>query len=500
MLGFFVNSTTDLYRKIRAMNQGNFSKYIELAFHTVIHSLNWIAGMLAGLLLLPIYSKELSVAEYGALDLSQQLSGLVRSVFASAFTYSIAKFYHSAVSVKEKGEAIWTNAISLSTLGICLCGMFVLFNDSLTMTLYGRKEYASFAFLTTLSLAVDFCNMGFSSQFLVEKKSLIFVCLAVLRLLIAIALNLFFLLSLKLGGNGMLLGGLISSGIVTAVSIVICFNKFSFRFNPKLARDMFRAGYPMIPATCLALFLHQGDRFFLSHYKGLDSLGFFTMAVQFPSQLNALLLTSFNQVWINNYLHDSQVRTSSENYIAKSAAFFMAFYLGCQALLCVFIPLIFASLVDDKFQESLSQVPVVSLAFCVHAVYIFLTTSGFQTGKFLPLTLSYLVACCTKIGIYLFFRDSGVFLPSVSMLVSYAVFVTCCYVFYRRSNNNQVDLRIHLLQFLIFFAVVFGIGPQGSAELSLSNAIYLLCWSLVIPALMVLPLGLFLKMRPLRHG
>jgi ABC-type transport system involved in cytochrome c biogenesis permease subunit len=157
------------------------------------------------------------------------------------------------------------------------------------------------------------------------------------------------------------------------------------------------------------------------------------------------------------------------------------------------VPIIFSILVDVKFNPCINQVPVIALAYSVHALYVFLSTRGFQDGNFLPLTISYVLACLTKISVYLFFSNAGEFTPGISLLASYLAFVICCYLFYERPGGSRLNYQVHVLQFLIFLLLVFGGQAKGSPSMDLSSTVYLLLWCLAIPILISLPLGLVFK-------
>ncbi len=472
------------------MSRIKLTRYLDLAFHTAIYSLNWSAGIVAGLLMLPIYSQELSVEDYGALDLATQMSGFIRSIFASAFTYSIAKFFHDADTDAGRSEAIWANATGLSLLGILGCAVATLFNKALAIYVFGSTTYENFVLLTSLTIAVEFCTLGFTSHFLVEKKSLLFVGLSIVRLLLAIIFNLFFLVHLKLGGIGMLLGGLAASAIMLIVYAVICCRRYRFYLNFSLARKMLIVGSPMIPATFLAMFLHQGDRLFLSHFAGLESLGIYTMAALFPSQLNALLLTSFNQVWINSFLHERKNNSSSTGDLSSVCVLFMGLYMVCQAILCYLSPVLYFFLVDKKFDLSIPQIPLIASAYCVHALYIFLATKGFVTGRFLPLTLSYLVACFAKLFLYLTAFFVLGLSPGIIMGLSYFVFVFCCFLFYRDKDFRVVDIPTTGLQFVCFFYVVIIFHPHANIEFSFWSILGAVSWICGISVFITLPVVL----------
>ncbi|WP_082002965.1 oligosaccharide flippase family protein [Geobacter sp. OR-1] len=70
--------------------------------HTSIYSLGWIASSLAGIILLPIYSKYMSRADYGAVDLVQQANAIIRIIFSSSFNVAVSKFYHEAENDRER--------------------------------------------------------------------------------------------------------------------------------------------------------------------------------------------------------------------------------------------------------------------------------------------------------------------------------------------------------------------------------------------------------------
>ena len=427
---------------------------MDIALHTSIYSLNWFAGMIAGLVLLPVYTHELTVQEYGIIDLVNQSSALVRGIVASAFTYSLANFYHKAEGEDQKSRTIWTSAICISLLGV-LCGLvMVVFNNSLTVGLLNDPAYCIYLYLAAASVAVDFLALGFSNQFLVEKKSLIFVAIGVFRLVLAICFNLICLWVFRIGGLGMIVGGVVASLLSAFATIYICSTKYKFAFDFSISRAMFRFGLPMMPATALAIFLHQGDRFLLNRLVGLDSLGLYIMACQFPSMLNSLLLTSFNYVWGGDTLFKIERRADFELVAKKISSTFIGLYLGLQSALIIVSPIVFALLVDKKFHASLDLIPMISLAYSVHAVYIFFVSRGFVTGKLVPMVIAYLVPCVFKVVfVVVLARHFGLHGVALSLMLSYLVFIIMCYLLFAINQEPLLDFASAICSYLMFFGL-----------------------------------------------
>ena len=107
--------------------------------HTSIYSISWIANGIAGVCLLPVYSRYLSRAEYGALDLVGQNNVIFKIVFAACFTYSLGRLYHDASNEEEKNKIISSGATSAIAAGILAGACLLLFNSQVSQLLLGCR-------------------------------------------------------------------------------------------------------------------------------------------------------------------------------------------------------------------------------------------------------------------------------------------------------------------------------------------------------------------------
>ena len=452
------------------MRANPFSK---LALNSALYSLGSFAGMAVSVLMLPFYSRMLSVEDYGAVDLMSQYTNFVKSLVAPAFVYGALTVFHRERTLdveKAKGLAIWTSVFCLAGLGLVLAIATILGKEVLRYFLLGNQISDSYFLLSAAVVFLDLCSHGLYNRYLIEGMAARFLYVNVIRLLLNASCVYFLLKHFHMGGGAFLLGNCLSSIPILLFMIVGCMQSYRTSFSWSVALEMARVGTPMIPTSFLANLMHNGDRFLLSRYSTLENAGGFAMASQFPSALNTLLLSSFNNAWLHNAMFERKFQ--KEQSVRAVALIFMWFFITMQGCRCLMVPSIFKLLVDDKFFSFMSLVPVVSMGFCVHALYIFASTENMRYGNFSKLAIATLLAVIAKLTLgTLLIRQYADLGAAMSFLCTYCFFIIICLaVNGKRTWSTISPLRMSCL-FMVGFSLWFFLGRNISEVLSVYDTL-----------------------------
>jgi len=408
--------------------------------HSFIYSLGWAASVLAGIVLLPVYSRYLSRADYGAIDLIQQSNGVLKIIFMSGLNIAVTKFFHDAKDDQGRSTAMSGSNIVVTFLGLCSALLCFGFNRELADYVLGGPEYVPVINVGAATLFFDITYMGLCTQYYVAQESLMFVKLNLVKLITGIIANLLFVVWNEMGAVGMLYGNLVSFIPVTIIAASRCYRLYGFSIDAHLLKKMFRYGAPMVPATLLAAIMHNADRFFLRAFGSLDQVGLLTMGINFPSMLNAVLLTSFNSIWASAVMFQLDKQSDADYQARRIATYFMTAYCCLQTVLGVYSTTIMYILVDAKFYPSHSVIPIVCMGYCFHAIYTFLTVSAFTRGKTHLMIYAYAFPVAIKALLSLFFVQRFGYLASAWIIcATYATFTASCFVLFRQTVPDRIE-------------------------------------------------------------
>src|SRR5688572_25491069 len=117
-------------------------KKASFARHAVIYAVGNIARKLIGFLMLPIYTRYLVPADYGAVGLLGFALALLEPFFGARLSQAIPKFYFDT-NQPDQRRAVITAAISVTGgISAVTALLIALFSGPASQLLFGTHEYA----------------------------------------------------------------------------------------------------------------------------------------------------------------------------------------------------------------------------------------------------------------------------------------------------------------------------------------------------------------------
>jgi O-antigen/teichoic acid export membrane protein len=138
---------------------------------------------------------------------------------------------------------------------------------------------------------------------------------------------------------------------------------------PKIAAELARQAWPLIPYSVAALALTASDRLVISLLLGTAAVGTYAVAHQLASAVT-LLHTGINLAWVpvlySALASGDQQRERRVVRVGYGAA---AVLLGATLLLILLTPTIFSAFIDPTYSESALLVPILAVAFLINGAY-----------------------------------------------------------------------------------------------------------------------------------
>jgi O-antigen/teichoic acid export membrane protein len=395
-----------------------------------------VVSKLIAVALLPLYTRYLTPADYGAAEVmfaavvsasivvrfgtieallrffykdDENPDRVVGTSFAALFWLSTAAALIALPFAQPIAEALLTGPAAeisdqtAAELGrIAIGGLWVLTMMEFLLTLFRLEERARAYFVTTI-----------------------------LNVLAAIGLTVVLVVGQGEGARGLLIGSYASGAAFVLALIFVHRRRLSLRIDRGLLRRLMRFGLPTMPAELSLYLLNFVDRIIIVRTVGLTEAGLYSLAVKFAQAVN-VLVRGFQLAWpplAYSIRDDDDARRAY-------AAVVTWFVTGCAFVVTGMWLLsrwIVRALADPKFFDSYEAVGLIATGVTLYALYMVLVVILGRTGRTefnLPATIAALAA---NIALNLLLVPSmGIVGAGLALVASYIVVVALMYVFTQR--------------------------------------------------------------------
>jgi O-antigen/teichoic acid export membrane protein len=206
----------------------------------------------------------------------------------------------------------------------------------------------------------------------VEQRSFTLLLMSLAQMVMAIGLNICFIVYLQWGRLGMLTATLITHGVIGAVAIYLILRRTGVRFGRTLYRDMVKFGLPLIPSSLGSYVAIASDRYFVKEYVSLSETGLYSLGYKVGSMIHSFLTAPFIQIWFpRRYEYFGQ--ENAEQVFARIFSYFMAALVFAALGVSLLSRDILKVMTTEAFWPAYRIVPVIALAHVIHAFYYHFT-------------------------------------------------------------------------------------------------------------------------------
>ncbi|MFV1985837.1 MAG: oligosaccharide flippase family protein [Gemmatimonadota bacterium] len=268
-----------------------------LGRHAVVYGAGIAVGRLAGFIMLPIYTSYLTEGDYGTLQLLTLTVDFLGTIASAGVAGAVYKFYTDAETQADKNGVISTASLMLMAFTGVLAISGALAAPVLSSVVLGENGDAQYF---RLFFVIYFLQSAESIPLLhmrARQRSGVFALTNVVRLIVALGLNVYFVVFQDLGILGVLYSSLITGMLFATGLLVHQFREVGTRFVRANARALARFGAPLVPWTLSNFLIVFSDRYFLRIFSGDAAVGVYSLAFRFTMLLHAFGFRPFQLVW-----------------------------------------------------------------------------------------------------------------------------------------------------------------------------------------------------------
>lgn len=334
-------------------------KYKKLVSNTLIFAIGTFSSKLLVFLLMPLYTRVLSDAQYGVVDLLMQTGNLLLPLVSLGINNAIIRF---GLDKECDDRDVFTGG--LTTLGtgyVIFLLAFPLLRWALGFA--GSAEITNNIGLIYLFVLMSTTRSLFASFVRSQERTRLFALDGVLSTAYTIGFNVLFLVVFKWGITGYMMA-VVCADAMSCVFLFITGKLHRF-INFKRLRwsnlsPMLRYAIPMIPTTIFWWITNVSDRFIVTAMLGEGANGLYAASYKIPT-----VLTLVSGIFIDAW----QMSAISEARSAERASFFTKVFKSYQAMiffaasgLILFTKFITYFMVSPAFYPSWQYVPFLIMA------------------------------------------------------------------------------------------------------------------------------------------
>ena len=231
-----------------------------------------------GLITLPIYTRILSTAEYGAWGFMTTAVGLLAAVLILGGDTAYARLYFQMRTQSERQALTSTWFAFLGAMSAAICVVLALFSTTITPWFVGHPSYATALALAILSTPLTMINGLLGEVLRVEFRAVAFTFLNALGALVLIGSTLLFVVGLGEELTGLAAGTDVALLLMVPIRAWFVRRQLRLCFSVRLLREALQFGMPLVPLSIAYWVFAVSDRIVLTKLSTLTQVALYTVA------------------------------------------------------------------------------------------------------------------------------------------------------------------------------------------------------------------------------
>ncbi len=336
--------------------------------HSALYAFGSIAGRVVAFLAIPFYSRFLSPAQYGLIELVELSTQTVAIAFGlQAVGTALARLYHDQVSPETGRSVVSTALIGTAVLSGGVTAASVAASGAISRAVFGTDAWATLLqaaflamfFASTIEVVLVYERMRGHARF--------YLAYSLVTLGLNLGLNILFIGGLGAGVWGFVFSKLITSAGSAGFLAWRLRREVGWHWQGALIPEFVRFGAPLILSGLSYFAIHFSDRFFLASAVSLAELGRYALAYRFALMVNGLVGDSFAKSWtVSLYRHTGDPGWREQ--FARVAAYFTFAVATAGFGIAVFGPELLRVMVPERFLPPPLLLPILVLAYVVRDV------------------------------------------------------------------------------------------------------------------------------------
>lgn len=452
---------------------------------SAVYGLSRIATKLVSFVLLPVYSLNFSVAEYGVISRIETLWQILFAVFFFGFESGVIRWYSKIENEDEKKKFLFSLTLFLLIINLFFTIVFYSGAGFFSGVIFKTDGYSKLVFYASLIASAETFAFIVFLLLRIKGKAFLYTLFSILIALLNLGIQLYYILYTEKKLDGVFIAKIISPVVILIILLPYYISFLKVGFDLKNLKELIIYSFPVMLASLFSTLLNQSDRYILGYLSSSADVGLYSLAYNICGLLNFLVIApfalAFSVMSWNKLKSENAVRFFTKNI---TYLFFVITYLAL-ALSLATPNLIKIFTLNKDYWTAKDVVPWIAIAMPFYGISIISFFSFYVTGK--TFYVLYFTIAALIINVTLNF----IFIPLFNMygaaLSNFISFFLLCYLCYRYSKKNyffEYEWRKIFLMTAVYIILVLPFFYFQLNDLSLINGVLKLLALFAFPVIL----------------
>ena len=265
--------------------------------HGSIYGIGLILSRIISFLMIPVYTRVLSPADYGVLEVLSLTADIVAMLAGMGIGTAVTRYYYFYDTYRDR------NAVA-SSAALLVIGVFgsvallgSIFAGPVARVLLGPDASVGLVRLALVNLAIGASLEIPLVMLRARQRSSTVVAAGLARLVIGLVLNVVLVVIFRFGVAGILISSIAASSILSVTLLGQMFRETGVRLDGAVVRRMIKFGAPLVVWNIGSFVLHFADRYFLRVYESLEAVGIYALSYKLAMLVALFVSGPFHDIW-----------------------------------------------------------------------------------------------------------------------------------------------------------------------------------------------------------
>ncbi len=426
--------------------------------NSIIYGIGNMSIKVIGLILFPIYTKELSISDYGVLGMLEVTSQIVIAIFSFNIQAALLRLYFSKEFENKQGTMIFSTLAFLSLSVVLMFCLITPLSGFLSSSLLHSDDYVKLIRVMILASGIQIINTVPSTLLRLLENAKLYSIAMIVRLLLTLLLTIYLVVHLQKGVEGIFLGQIAGHVIYLAVVAVVLLRNIKLEFDKRIIRTMLAFSLPLVLSSVANVLLSVVDRYSLSFMGDMADVGVYSAGFKIANTL--LMVFSSFQLAIVPVIYK---KINDPDHLRFYSKIFT--YMAFGGMILVLGMSMFGKEIikflatDPEYWAGYKIIPIISFGLFFNNLRYFASTGLNIAMKTKTIALLTVLVALLNIGLnILLIRQFGYIGAAVATLISHIVFSILTYRLAQKTYPVPYELNkvyLVIIVSLVLMAVSF---------------------------------------------
>lgn len=452
---------------------------------SAVYGFSRVATKLVSFILLPVYSINFSVAEYGVISRIETLWQLMYAVFLFGLESGIVRWYSKIDDPVEKKKFLFSVSIFMVAVNLSFTVLVFFSSGMFSDLIFQTDKYYNLIFYASLIATMEAFVFVEFLLLRINEKAFSYSFYSILIAILNLFIQLYYILYTQSKLEGVFIAKILSPAVVVIILLPYYSGFLKAGFDKTNLSGLIKYSVPIMFAGFAGTLLNQSDRFILGFLGSESDVGLYSLAYNICGLLNFFVIAPFAlaftvMAW-KKYESGNAARFFTKNI---TYLFFAVTYLAL-ALSLATPSIIKIFTLNKDYWAAKEIVPWIAIAMPFYGISVIGFFSYYVTKK--TYYILYLTIFCLIVNVTLniiLIPHFGMYGAAVSNFIS---FFLQCYLNFRFSRKNYFFnyewVKIFLM-IIVYTALIFPFYYFQLYEFTLLNVSLKLLAFIAFPAIL----------------